>query len=245
MARAIIIDDEEQCQETLAQVLTNFPEIEIVAQCSSADAGLLAIYKHRPDLVFLDVEMPGKTGLELLGEIEEVFFDIIFTTGFDKYSLQAIRFSALDYLLKPVSVKDLSTALERFRKKKKLEDIASQVSILVQQRDNNRDHRIALATTSGLEFIALSKIIRLQSDINYTHFYLTDSKKITVAKTLKEYEELLAPYNMLRVYKSHIVNLDYVKKYQKGDGGTLILDDGTEVPVSPQRKDELLKRLRA
>jgi two-component system LytT family response regulator len=245
MARAIIIDDDQQCRETLSTILAEFPDIEIVAECNSADTGIQAIYRYRPDLIFLDVEMPEKTGLEMLGDLDEISFDVIFTTAYDKYSLQAIKASALDYLLKPVSIKDLAVAIERFRKKRKIEDIATQVQILVQhQNQNSKDHKIALSTVSGLEFVAVSKIVRLQAEINYTVFFLSDGKKITVAKTLKEFEELLAPYGLMRVYKSHIVNPSFVKKYLKGDGGTLVLEDGTEIPVSPQRKEELLTRLK-
>jgi two-component system, LytTR family, response regulator len=245
MAQAIIIDDEERCRDTLATVLSEFPDIEVVAQCNSADMGVQAIYRHRPDLVFLDVEMPYKTGLEMLADLDEITFDVIFTTAYDKYSLQAIKASALDYLLKPVSTKDLAGAIERFRKKKKVEDIASQVQILIQhQKHNSKEHKIALSTVSGLEFVPVGKIIRLQSEINYTVFHLADGKKLTVAKTLKEFEELLVPYGMVRVYKSHIVNPTFVKKYLKGDGGTLILEDGSEIPVSSQRKEELLNKLK-
>jgi two-component system, LytTR family, response regulator len=245
MPKIIIIDDEPRWRKTLASVLEEFPDVEIVAECDSADAGIKAIQQHHPELVFLDVEMPGKTGLEMVAEIQHIDFDIIFTTAHDKYSLAAIKASALDYLLKPATAKDVSAALERFRKKKSKEDIVNQVSVLMQhQQRPSADNKIALSTVSGLEFVPISKVVRLEAEINYTTFHLSDKKKITVAKTIKEFEDILEPYNLVRVYKSHVINLSFVKRYIKGDGGTIVLEDGTEIPVSSQRKEELLRRLK-
>ena len=242
MIRTLIIDDEQRCRETLITVLSEFPDVMIVEQCSTADAGINAIYRHHPELVFLDVEMPSKTGLEMLSEIKSITFDIIFTTAHDKYSLQAIKASALDYLLKPIGRKDLAEALDRFRKKRKLEDISKQVEVLLQFHAP-ANNKIALATVSGIEFVSVNAIVRLQSDVNYTSFFLEDFRKIIVAKTLKEFEELLLPYNIIRIHKSHLVNLHFVKKFMRGEG-TLVLDDGTGLPVSPQRKEELLRRMK-
>jgi two-component system LytT family response regulator len=243
MINAILIDDDARCIKALKDVLTDSNyAIKILAECASADEAIAAISRYKPDLVFLDVEMPGKTGFDLLHDLETIDFDIIFTTAYEQYAIQAIRASALDFLLKPVTLNDVDAALRRYELKKNSAQTIAQVKVLLENYGlpKNANKTIAVPTNNGIEFIRTNQIIRLESDSNYTTFFLHNNTKLVVAKTLKEMEELLPEPLFYRVHHSHLINTSYVKRYQKSDGGMLIMEDKSEVPVSRQRKDELL-----
>ncbi|HRN57574.1 MAG TPA: LytTR family DNA-binding domain-containing protein, partial [Agriterribacter sp.] len=196
-------------------------------------------------LVFLDMQIHDKTGFDLLKQVGEINFDVIFTTAYEKYAVQAFKFSAIDYLLKPVDADELKQAVAKLEQRLSKNEMSKKVDALFDNMKNMQtaSKRIGIPTVSGITYVAVGDIIRCHSQINYTVFYLKDNQKITVAKTLKEFEEMLSDHNFYRVHNSHLINLAYVKKYHRGKGGYLTMADNTEIEVSIRRKDELLKKL--
>ncbi len=247
MITAVIIDDEEHCIKRLTGLVEeHLPlQVKIVASCLSYEDGLSAIAAHAPQLVFLDVQIHGKTGFDLLKALPSINFQVIFTTAYEQYAVQAFRFSAIDYLLKPVDKSDLLHAVEKLRNKLSGNDLAARFELLLHnfQDIKNDSRRICIPVLNGLEFIQVSDIIRCESDINYTTIFLKNKEKLLVAKTLKEFEQLLQDCNFFRVHNSHLVNLAYVKSYRKGKGGIVCMQDNTKIEVSTRRKDEFLKKL--
>jgi two-component system, LytTR family, response regulator len=245
MLRAIIVDDEPYCCDTLETMLEKYcPDVELIAICHSGEEGNDAINKLQPDLVFLDIEMPRMNGFDMLQKLGTVRFEIIFTTSFDQYALKAIRFSALDYLLKPIDKDDLQAAVKKvFQRIQK--PIAQQLQLLMQklQQPSNPVNKIALPTLEGLQMVEVDSILYCESESNYTTFFLKTKQKIIVSRTLKEMEELLSDYSFARVHNSFLVNLAEVERYIKGEGGYLILSDGSNINVSASRKRLLLSKL--
>ena len=243
MLKAILIDDEPHCLETLSILLKEYcPEVHIAAQCRSAKEGWGAIKKNKPDLVFLDIEMPDMNGFELLEQFYEIPFAIIFTTSYDQYAIKAIRFSALDYLLKPIEPKELVGAVKKVQEKRHL-PLAEQFHLLLKKVQNKdfQFNKMAVPTLEGFELIPANHIIRCEAADNYTHLVLNNQTKIIACRTLKEIEEQLHDFSFfLRVHHSHIVNLNEVTKYVRGEGGYLVMSDGCAVNVSRSRKDALL-----
>src|SRR5215510_7114930 len=244
MSKAIIIDDEIHCQETLTLLLKEYcPQVEILQQCRSGKQGLEAINKFRPDMVFLDIEMPGMNGFELLEQFAEISFAVIFTTSYDQYAIKAIRFSALDYLLKPIDPKELIAAVRKVQTQKNL-PVPEQFQMLMSQvkRHDGGFTKIAIPTAEGFELIPSDEVVRCEADDNYTHLYLKNKTKIIACRTLKEMEEQLQDFSsFLRVHHSYVVNLNEVNKYIRGEGGYLVMSDGATVNVSRSRKEPLMK----
>jgi two-component system LytT family response regulator len=246
MIKTIIVDDELGARESLSKIIEkNCKEIEIVAKADAMLSAYDAINKHQPDLVFLDIEMPKGNAFDLLGKFDEINFDIIFTTAYDHYAIQAIKFSAIDYILKPIDTEELVSAVERFQKKtgqKNFLDKKFKV-LLSNLKPENKIKKIGIPDSDGLVFINLSDIIRCDSDGNYTFFILTTGKKIIATHTLGEYEQMFADNNFFRVHRSHLINLEHVKKYIKGEGGYVIMTDNSQVEVSRRNKIEFLEKL--
>ena len=247
MIKVIIVDDQEMCRETLKDTLLSFKKIKVIAECSSAAEAEKVLTQLKPDLVFLDVEMPGKSGIDLLHDLQEVDFETIFTTSHSRYALQALRAEALDYLLKPVQERELAEALHKYAIKQNKQNLSKQFEEFLNSRQNQSGQlkKISVPTSNGLEFIKLDDIIRLKAEINYTNIYLCEGRKITVARTLKEFEKMLSGNGFVRIHNSHIINLNYLKKYTKGNGGVVFLEDGTQLDVSRQRKEEFLTTLKS
>lgn len=245
MMKAIVIDDEQHCIERLqALLLPHLPEVQLVASFQSVEEGLRGIEMLRPELVFLDIQIGDKTGFDLLKAVQNPSFNVIFTTAFDKYAVQAFRFSAVDYLLKPIDAADLAAALQKVKSKISTIEMAQKIEELHRNMNRlNPNKRISVSTSSELIYLPIADIVRCESTINYTTIYLRDNRKIIVAKTLKEYEELLSDFNFFRIHNSHLVNLTYIKSYNKGKGGSALLIDGTELEVSTRRKEEFLEKL--
>lgn len=244
MIKAILIDDEVHCLDTLSILLKEYcPDVQIIDQCHSGKEGLLSIKRTKPDLVFLDIEMPGMNGFEMLERLTGIPFVIIFTTSYDQYAIKAIRFSALDYLLKPIDPNELISAVRKVMEQRHL-PIAEQFQMLLKQIQN-KDHqfnKIAMPTAEGFELIPADQVVRCEADDNYTHFFLKNKTKITACRTLKEVEEQLHDFTFfVRVHHSHVVNLNEVTKYIRGEGGYLIMSDNSSVNVSRSRKEALLK----
>lgn len=247
MIRAVIIDDEANNIDNLkALLLRHCPQVTIEGHAFDADAGREVINSVQPDLVFLDIQMPGKTGFDLLKSIPKPAFEIIFVTGFDQYGIQAIRFSAIDYLLKPIDPQDLQTAVARAADKINERQQNTQIQNLVQLLLNSQqksEHRIGLSSAKETRFVKTSEIVRCQAENNYTIFFLQSSEQILVSKPMFEYDEMLADYGFIRPHNSHLVNKTYVKSLIKEDSGYLLMQDGTKVPVSRMKKDLIRKAL--
>jgi two-component system LytT family response regulator len=243
MLKAIIVDDEPDCCETLSMLLERYcPEVGVTAVCHSGAEALQAIPEQKPQLVFLDIEMPHMNGFQLLEQLPAIDFELVFTTSYDQYAIKAIRFSALDYLLKPVDREELRQAVQKVAKRQQ-PPLPQQLEILLQKLHQPATSKIAIPTMEGLQMIPVASIITCKSDSNYTTLYLKGKQKITASRTLKEVEEMLEGLSFLRVHQSHLVNLDEVGKYVRGEGGYLVMSDGSAVDVARSRKDLLLQKL--
>lgn len=242
MKKAIIIDDENRTRDLIAKMINSFGlDIEAIPAAESVETGIKAIEEHQPDIVFLDIKMPDGTGFDLLKAVPNKNFEVIFITAHEEFAIKAIKFSALDYILKPVDPEELKAAviqaLETIGSKKE----ESQFDALQMNIQPNQKRRLVLKTQESVHIVELDHIIRCEADRNYTSFYLTEGKKILVSKTLKDYETLLSGYNFLRVQQSHLINLDFVARYDKGNGGCVVMKDGSEVPLSPAKRDLFFK----
>ena len=246
MIKAIIIDDEVHCIDTLSILLADCcPGVEVLEKCMTAKKGFEAIEKLMPDLVFLDIEMPVMNGFELLEQFKQIPFSIIFTTSYDQYAIKAIRFSALDYLLKPIDPKELISAIKKVQEQRQL-PLAEQFQMLLKQVHGKEQHfnKIAVPTSEGFELIPADQLMRCEADDNYTYLYLKNRNRIIACRTLKEVEEQLQEFHFFtRVHHSHIVNLNEVVRYIRGEGGYVVLSDGSSINVSRSRKEMLLKTL--
>jgi two-component system LytT family response regulator len=244
MITATIVDDEPFCCETLATLLERYcPDVKILDICYSAANALQSIREKKPQILFLDIEMPHMNGFELLEKLPEIDFKLIFTTSYDQYAIKAIHFSALDYLLKPIDREELQKAV---RKAISVGNpLPQQIEILLQKLHHPTIsiNKIAIPTMEGLQMVLVESIISCASDSNYTILFLKNKQKIIASRTLKEIEEMLDDYSFTRVHHSYLVNLNEVEKYIKGEGGYLLMSDKTTVDVSRSRKEILLKRL--
>jgi two-component system, LytTR family, response regulator len=240
--KAIIIDDEQHCITTLQWTLQEYcKDVKVIATAHNGSDGVFLINHHKPDLVFLDVEMPVLNGIDMLLQFEEIKFDVIFTTAYDQYAVKAIKLNALDYLLKPIDKDDLILAIEKV-KNKQTQISRQQVDAMHEVHKTKVINKIALSTLKGLQFINLDDLIRIEGESNYCNFILRDKKKILLSKKLGDAEEILKGNdNFFRVHKSHIINLKFVEKYIRGEGGEIIMEDGTSISLSRNKKDEFLE----
>ena len=238
---AVIIDDEQNNIDNLEILLRQHcPQITIVATAMNANDGASIIILNNPDIVFLDIQMPGKNGFEMLQSLKNHSFELIFVTAFDQYGIQAVKFSALDYLLKPINTEELKNAVNkaiyRSVEKKQNQKLENLLQVLENQQERNL-HRIALTSARETRFIKTANIIRCESSNNYTTFFLIDGEKIMVSKPIFEYEEILSAYGFIRCHQSHLVNKKHIRSLVKDDGGYLLLEDNTQVPVSRLKKE--------
>lgn len=245
MIKALIIDDEKRSRESLQQLVQeNCADVEIVALADSVASGVAEVKKQQPDLLFLDIELQDGTGFDLLEQVASNDFHVIFTTAFENYALRALKISAVDYLLKPINQEEMVKAVSKVVSMHEEESSNKNFELLLQNLQNNSGkHKIALPTSDGLTFINVHDIIRCKADGSYTHFFFKDGKKILVSKKIKEYEELLSPYNFVRIHHSHMINLDEVSKYVRGDGGYVVMSDGETVYVSKRKKEDFMAAL--
>ncbi len=243
--KAIIVDDEKSSLQNLAQKLKEFcPDVEVLATIDVPEEAIAVIQQQKPDLLFLDIEMPRMNGFLLLKEIGELGCDIIFTTAYNHYAIDAIRVSAFDYLMKPIAIKDLQDAVERFKKtmsswvKEKIDILQDSLAA-----GKSQENKISLATQEGIAFIQIKNIIHIESSSSYSIIHLVDGKKMLVSKLLKDFEEMLLPYHFYRVHHSYLINLHYMEKYVRGDGGHVVLQNGVLIDVARRKKDEFLKMM--
>lgn len=246
MIKAAILDDELNSIETLQWKLNNFcPQVEVIKTFSDPVQALEWLRNRQPDVLFLDIEMPKMSGFDLLDALGEVRFDVIFTTAYDHYGIQAVKFSALDYLLKPVRNKELVEAIERHTNKSAGHTPSIQIASLLQNLKaealTGKPEKITLATKESLELVAPSEIIYCESDSNYTMVYLKGGRKKLISRTLREFEEMLTPFSFHRTHNSYLVNMNEVREYIKTDGGYLVLKNKAKIPVSKSKKDSLMQ----
>lgn len=241
--RVVIVEDEPHSMMSLENRLRDYcPSTRVVGRADNITDGVREISTRKPDLLFLDIEMPGGNGFELLEQCNGFDFEVIFTTAFEHYALKAIKFSALDYLLKPIDVDELQEAVRKVTKKKERDvDNLKVITLLRNLGRSKVDQTIALATAEGLEFIRVSDIYYCQAEGSYTQFHLKKGGKLLVSKHLKEYENLLGEYGFFRVHNSFLINLSEVARYVKGDGGYLIMNNGDSVSLSPRRRDAFIR----
>lgn len=244
--KTILIDDELKSRTNLRQLLLEYcPNVEVIAEAGSAVEALKLIRELSPDLLFLDIEMGEVSGFDLLKLLNgQQNFEVIFVTAFDKYGIQAVKACAIDYLLKPINILELSNAVEKaiiqINPKKENERLKELVANIDRGDD---EQRIAIPLSDKIEFLAINKIIRLEAEGNYTHIYLDNKKQFLVCKTLKDYQELLENHNFIRTHQSHLINFRKISAYVKTDGGYIAMDDGSQVPISRQKRDEVLLRI--
>ncbi|MEL6676983.1 MAG: LytTR family DNA-binding domain-containing protein [Bacteroidota bacterium] len=249
MLKALIVEDERNSQELLKALITEYCDgIEVASIAGNVADALAAVKDVNPDLVFLDIELPDGDGFQVLEKSENITFDVIFTTAYDQYAMRAFKFSATDYLLKPVDIEELQAAAQRVVEKRQSEEPGNKGEHLEALIRNIRNmgkpfKRIVLPTSNGFTVVNPEDIIRCESDRNYTFIFLNDGRKILVSRTIKEYDEMLQDYNFFRIHQSHLINLAYLKNYTRGRGGYVELTDGSQLDVSARRKSEFLKRM--
>lgn len=255
MIKALIVEDEKNSQLLLKALVEEYCKgVQIVAIAGSVAEALQMIAEHKPDLVFQDIELPDGDGFQVLEKVPKLDFDVIFTTAYDQYAVKAFKFSATDYLLKPIDVEELQTAVARVVEKHEAlpkaetpQPIATKENLefLVQQirNPNQTLKRIVLPTATGFTVVNPDDIIRCESDRNYTYIFLADKRRILVSKTIKEYEEMLEEHNFFRIHQSHLINLHYLKNYIRGRGGQVELTEGTIIDVSARRKADFMRKL--
>lgn len=242
MIKTLIVDDETSNRENLQQLLQVYaPDIQICALSESVDDALQAIILHRPQLVFLDIQLHGKSGFDLLKQLGDINFEIIFVTAYDQYGIQAIKFAALDYLLKPIDIDELKQAVDKalkaIQQKNKNERLNHLLDYL--KNDKKAPARIALPMFSETRYVNIPDIVRCEADNTYTKFVITGGEYILVSKTLKEYADMLTGHGFIRAHQSHLVNMSYIKSWLREDGGSLLLIDNTKIPVSKLNREKV------
>jgi len=243
---ALIIDDEASCTESLSLELEMYcPQVNVLSCCHSAAEGLANITKYKPELVFLDIEMPRMNGFELLNQLQQINFEVIFVTAYDQFALKAFKFSAVDYLLKPIVYEELISAVNKVEQRiiKKLgtdhlEAVLANINFL-----NKNLSTIAVPSLEGLEFVSVDEINFCEAQVNYTCIHKTDGSSILLSKTLKTVEAMLEHHNFIRIHQSYLVNAVHLKKYIKGQGGYVIMKNGANLSVSRNKKDDFINRI--
>ncbi len=241
--KAILIDDESSSLQNLKQKLTEFcPGVNVVAMTQKPEEAVMQIRQHQPDVIFLDIEMPRMNGFRVLDELGDLNAEIIFTTAYNHYAIDAIRISAFDYLIKPISVDELQNAVNRLMIRHK-QQVHQKLEILKRslQEGRSQEDRIAIPTSEGMEFIQIKDIVRIESSSNYSRLYLLNGQILVVTRLLKDFEEILLPYKFYRIHHSHVINLVYIKSYIRGEGGQVVMQNGDIIDVSRRKKEEFLR----
>lgn len=246
MVRTVLIDDETDSIRVLQRLLNAYcPEVEVIGTADGVESALNAIQMGRPDLVFLDIEMTHGNAFDLLNQLQPITFQIIFVTAFDNYAIRAFKYSALDYLLKPVDIDDLREAVKRAATKVQGKNFLDQMETLLYNMETFQlsQQKMAVPTLTGLVFVPIKDILRFEANGSYTTIYLTSKEEIIATRNIKEYEDLLPAAIFCRVHNSHIINLHKIQKYHKGRGGYVIMEDGSNIEVASRRREEFLRRL--
>jgi two-component system LytT family response regulator len=245
--RAVIVEDEEVSRETLRNYLNKYcPDIQVVAEATNVKEGIAEISRHKPAVVFLDVEMPYGNAFDLLESIDDITFETVFVTAYSNYAVQALNFSAAYYILKPVDIDELVKAVEKIKENilKNKEFLHTRVLIENIKIENKQLQKVVLPLIDGFEVVRVNDIIRCEANDNFTKFHLLNGRKLLICRTLKFYETLLEHYDFIRVHKSHLINFQHISQYKKGKGGQAIMSDGACVDISPNQRDGLLEKFR-
>lgn len=246
MIRTLIVEDEQKSRDMLAGIIEkNCPELHVIGLAKNVTGGVAMITELKPDLVFLDITMPDGSGFDLLEQVSGQKFELIFATASDQHAIKAIKFSACDYLLKPIDIDELKTAVTKVVKKKNLEPNMANLQFLIQhlKRADENYQKITLPTGNAYEIVNIKDIIRCEADGSYTTFYLSDKRKLMISAGLKHYEELLPENDFIRVHHHHLINMNHVVRFLKEDGGYAILTDGSKIEISRRKKESFLERL--
>jgi two-component system LytT family response regulator len=239
MKSAVIIDDIESARKSLKDDLKHYcNQIEIIGEAEGVVSGAKVIKEKKPDIIFLDIQMNDGSGFDLLEILPELDSNVIFTTASDQYAIKAFKFSAIDYLLKPIDPDDLVKAVEKASK-----ESGGKEKLNILKENFNAPKKIALNTLEKIHIANIQDILRCESSVNYTMFYFSDNTKVLVTKTLKEYDKMLTPHGFLRPHQSHLINLEFVKEFVKLDGGYIVMKDGSKVPVSTRKRPEVMELL--
>jgi two-component system, LytTR family, response regulator len=242
MITAIIIDDERNSRDSLRKLIERYcPQVQVIAEADGCQSGIEVIRNHNPDVVFLDVQMSDGSGFNLLEALGIVYFEVIFITAYDQYAIQAIRFSALDYLLKPVIPEELENAVQTLTRVKERRMVNKKIDVLLDSIKHPEKHpgKLVLHTADKIHVVDTTSIVHCESDDYYTRLYLNDGKQIMISKTLKEVEEMLKDFPFIRTHKSHLVNTAYIRSFDKDSGGALILEGGIRIPVARRKRDTI------
>lgn len=244
MLKAVVIDDENKARATLCDMIRNYcSDIEVVADCLNISSAIVAVKEHRPDIVFLDISMPEGNGFELLEHFRELTFEIVFVTAHDEYMLKAIRASAVDYLLKPVSISELREAISNVIKRvNSKHTFALARKIIESEQYRTPSHKIAIASANGQIFVNPDEIICLKAVGRYTEIYSTGSRPVLSSKNLREYEGMLNPLIFIRTHHSYIINLEHIQSYKRDEGNIILLSEGITAILSRRKKKEFLDR---
>lgn len=246
MIKAVIIDDNKESRSNLrADLEMSCPEVEIIGEADSVVSASKLLKSLKPQLVFLDIQLGDGTGFDVLEILGEISFTIIFTTASDQYALKAFKFSAIDYLLKPIDPDELKMAVQKISSSKKTPGESIELLMENSKSDHKPMRRLALNTLDKIHIVNISDIVRCEADVNYTQFFFSDKSKLLVTKTLKEFEEMLKEHAFIRVHQSHLVNSSYIKEFVKGDGGYLVMSDSSSVPVSTRKRNAVVEALNA
>lgn len=245
--KALVVDDEKKSRESLRMLITEFcDDVEVVGTAGSIAETLEGINTFNPDVVFLDIRMRQETGFDLFKNLDEINFEVVFTTAYSEYAIKAIKFSAVDYLLKPIDIEELQLAVTKVKERIKAKEVPREkIEALLQnlKPTESSNFKLALPTAKGLMFVKLDQIIYCAGQNNYTEFYIKGRAKIIVSKTLKEYEDMLSDYNFFRIHKSYLINLNEINEYIRGEGGFVIMNNNASLDVSKRRKESFLKEI--
>lgn len=246
MIKAVIVDDEKRARETIASILKLYCEnVNVIAEADSVTSAYKVLNQNQPQLVFLDIDLPDGSGFDLLKKYDVPPFNVIFITAYQEHAVKAFKFSAIDYILKPVNPDELVEAVKKTEALLDKSSLSSRLETFLNNFNNpgDKNKRIVLKTADQIYLVNVKDILRCEADGNYTHFYTIDGKKILVSTTIKEYEEMLASYNFFRTHQSHLVNMDFIERFDKKEGGYVIMKDNSSIPVAVRKKDALLTLL--
>ncbi|MGE0076330.1 MAG: LytR/AlgR family response regulator transcription factor [Bacteroidales bacterium] len=247
MIKAIVVDDEIMARQALVNIITHeHPDISVLSQAGSVNDAFEQITQFTPDVVFLDIKMPDGSGFDLLRKFNKIPFKVIFVTAFDSYTLEAIRFSAFDYILKPINTVELAAAIGRLRESlNQSDDLSAKLQNFFANLDEREKDKkkIVLKTATSIHLVPIGTIIRCEADENYTMFYFTNQPKLLISKPLKYFEEILEQYGFLRVHQSHLINLSHLIRVDKVDGGIVVLTDNVSVPISVRKREQVFRML--
>ncbi len=246
MIKAIIVDDEKKSREVLMGLIDRYcPDVFVLIQADGCLDGIEKVKEYNPDIVFLDIQMPDGSGFNFLEAFDDFKFEVIFTTAHDQYAIKAIKYSALDYLLKPINPDDLKEAIDKFLQKQNKGQINKNIKVLLENMKltDSTSKKIILSTSEGIHILSTDEIIRCESDDYYTKFFLTNGNPIMISKTLKQNEAMLSDFNFIRPHKSHLVNIKFIKSYLKVDGGYILMTDGSKIPVSRRKRESIINIL--